>query len=632
MQLSPTKDRSFTLGVILLGLAYLAFELFFNAYGMFSVDEFWFAHRIYQYKDGLPYRDFAPYKTVLGYYLLLGPFLISKGILSTLLLVKNVLAFLNTGLLIVAALWLKRFFSPKAILCSLALLISSEIVLCYSTNIRVDLLGYWFCLFSFLCLLEKRFFFAGLLLGFGFITTQKSIWYIFASNCALAVYWLVLMRDLKTLARIVLFNVVIAAVIAAYVLFWSNFASADTVIQSVFLEARAMYHLDWYDSARKLFWSAITLYNPLLFLLWPLAILSVLVTFPNDKTYYRRLFVVTYAFALFCCLMPYKQVFPYYMQVTIPAFLFLYTAFFDWLFEIKNAKPSIKILPGKFLLWSIISLYLIVIIGVKVEFQLPDAYLIICLIPLLLGVYLTHYSRFQEWSSSFFLHLIALTIIFIGGIYPFMSFAIKVINANGTYQRANIEAINALLNDGSDYVAGIELIYNKTQPIPGMRHLMGPAIDYLYYPSEKIRPVMLPSLYEDPNVTVDSVIERLEKSSVKFYVNNYRIIALPERLRNYLTRHYEHWWGSIYLYAPLVSKGTEKVVVKFSSHYRLQANQPGSIVLDGKTYAANTILYLKKGTYTSKSTTNYRIKLIPDNKNLKLNPLFFEDESDKVIF
>lgn len=633
MQLPKIQNRSFTMILIGLSMAYLGFELFFNAYGMFSVDEFWFAHRIYQYKDGLPYRDFAPYKTVFGYYLLLFPFLFSKGILTTLLAVKNVLAVLNTLLFISAATYLKRFFSPQAILCSLALLLSSEIVLCYSTNIRVDLLGYWFCLFAFLCLLEKRFILAGLLLGLGFITTQKAIWYIFASNAALAVYWLAALRDRRSLLDIASFNLIIGLILASYLLFWSYFAGMQTVLDSVFLEARAMYHLDWYDSARKLFWSAITLYNPLLFLLWPLAILSVLVTFPDDKTYYRRLFVLTYSFALFFCLMPYKQVFPYYMQVTIPAFLFLYTVFFEWVFAIKHhPKQDLQLLGGKLTLWGIILFYLAGIIYLSVDFQLPEAYLMVCLIPLLLGAYLTTNAEVKAWSASFFLNLIGVTMIFIGGIYPLMSFVIKVIHADGRYQRAHIENINTLLSDGSDYVAGIELIYNKTQPIPGMRHLMGPAIDYLYYPSEKIRPVMLASLYEDPNVTVASVIATLQKSSVKFYVNNYRIIALPLRLKNYLNDNYEHWWGSIYLYAPKVRKGKQKMSLKFSGNYLLEADEKGKIILNGKTYTANETVYLKKGNYISKSTVRYRTKLVPDEKNLNLNPAFSEDESDKVIF
>ena len=114
-----------------------------------------------------------------------------------------------------------------------------------------------------------------------------------------------------------------------------------------------------------------------------------------------------------------------------------------------------------------------------------------------------------------------------GFIYPLTLVPVKIASLNNDYQQANVQATQALLQDGGDYVAGIELIYNKTQPIAGIRHLMGPAIDYLHAPTPQLKEVMLASLYEDPDATVDTVINALKKSSVKFYVNNYRMNALP---------------------------------------------------------------------------------------------------------
>jgi hypothetical protein len=634
-QSMPT--RYFIAGLIGLGLFYLGFELFFNRYAMLSVDEFWFAHRIYQYRDGLPYRDFAPYKTVLGYYLLLIPLLFSDGILTTLIFTKQVIALINTCILLGSSLWLTRFFSRSAILTSLSLLVSAEIVLSYSTNIRVDLLGYWFCFFSLLFLLENRFLIAGLLLGLGFITTQKALWYIFASNCALGTCWLASSRRTKTIWQGLQFNFMIVCVIALYVAFWSWLVDGKTVVNSVFYEASVMYHLDWYESARSLFWMAITLYNPLLFLLWPLTLLSVAVTYDDDNTYDHRLFVVTYAIVILLCLIPYKQVFPYYMQVTIPIFFTLYAAFFTWLFAIFQPARSLTILIGKSGLWLLLTLYIAGIIFISLAFQLPPIYLLICLIPLLLGVYLT--AQAKSKLTSVFFNLIVITLIFIGFVYPFLQFSIRLMALDGAYQKAQINAIHALLKDGSDYVAGIELIYNKTQPIAGMRHLMGPAIDYLYYPSEKLRPAMLASLYEDPNVTADSVIAAFKKSSVKFYVNNERMAALPDNIKNYLASEYEHFWGSIYLYAPKRRSGQEKFSLKFSGNYLIESAQSDAqsdaqsnhVILNGKKYATHIMYYLKKGNYTSNAHESYRLKLIPEPAALSLNPEFTQDDWKKVI-
>jgi hypothetical protein len=367
-------------------------------------------------------------------------------------------------------------------------------------------------------------------------------------------------------------------------------------------------------------------------LLWPLTLISVLVTFNNDAEYQRRLFITVYAFTILFLLLPYKQVFPYYMQVTIPVFFILYTAFADWLFELFKQKTALNILIGKNGLILALALYISLIIGAIVLFQLPEVYLIICLIPILLGVFIANTATMQQQFSTLFFNLILIAMIFVGGIYPMVLFVTKMININGAYQKANIQAINTLLQDGSDYLAGIELIYNKTQPIAGMRHLMGPAIDYLYQPSEKLRTVMLASLYEDPNATVDTVIADLKKSDVKFYVNNYRMVALPESIKNYLASEYEHWWGSIYLYAPEVAKGKQTMTLRFSGNYLITSLVPAKVMINGKKYRTNSTLYLNKGAYHSEANTAYRLKLIPEESNLITDPAFADDESDKVIF
>lgn len=630
---SNTLSRHyFILGTISLCSAYLLFELFFNAYTNFSVDEFWFAHRIYQYKNSLPYRDFAPYKTVLGYYLLLIPMLFSHGIIDTLIFIKNTIALLNTAVLLGSALWLSRFFSRSAILASLCLLILSELVLSYSTNIRVDLLGYWFCFFSLLLLLEKRYLTAGLLLGLGFITTQKALWYLLASNGALGIYWLVAARNLKFIGNIIRFNLITAAVILFYMLIWAAVADWHTVMHSIFYEASVMYHLDWYNNTRIFFWSLILFYNPLLFLLWPLTLVSVLISYDQDYSCHHRLMVIIYAFILLICLIQYKQVFPYYMQITIPLFFVLYAAFFTWLFGIFKPYTSLKIIIGKNGLWAFLWLYLTLIVSLIILLSLPESYLLICFIPLLLGFYITHKDNLSADLDRLFRHLIAICIVFMGGVYTLTLFTMKMMSIEGSYQKANINTINTLLQDGSDYVAGIELIYNKTQPIAGLRHLMGPAVDYLYMPTEKLRPVMLDSLYEDPNATVATITKALKTSSVKFYVNNYRIHALPAILLQYLASEYEHYWGSIYLYAPQISAGQKKLTIKFTGKYLIETRYTDSILLDGKRYNVNSIIYLNKGTHLSKAKKAYRLKLLPEQSRSLFDPQFQQDDLDKILW
>jgi hypothetical protein len=624
----------FVMGILALCVLYLAMTFAFNRYALLTVDEFWYAHVSYQYKTGLPYRDFSPYKTVLGYYFLLLPLLLSSlGIMPTLVFTKQLIALVNTLILLGSSVWLKRLFSAPAVLASLALLIFSETVLFYSTNIRVDLLAYWWCFFSVLFLLEKRYLLSGLLIGLGFVTSQKALWFILASNVALAAYAVVLERQATMAVKILCFNGMALLIIMAYLLFWGSFAGIAVVLHNVFYEAAAMYHLAWYDAARKSFWELILLHNPLPFLLWPLPLLSLLAT-PgtpgSDPSYERCLVVISYALTVLACLVPYKQVFPYYMQVTIPTFFLLYAAFFNWLRDIFK-QPAMCLRGGKILLRFFCGIYSGLLFFMVMRFHLPRAYLLLCLIPLVLGVYLTAGQRFRDCYARFSYALICSALVVVGVVYSVVALIPTLMAFNGAYQRANIAVINRLVAD-SDYLAGIELLYNKTQPIAGLRHLMGPAIAYLFYPAENLRPVMLASLYEDPQATAASVVSALEKSTVKFYVNNYRIRALPPTIKKYLAAQYAHWWGSIYLYAPVVNSGQRSFVLKFSGLYTLASSLPNKIRLHGKNYAVGSRLHLAKGSYFSEAEHAYRLQLQPEETLVNVDKRFQKDEWEKLIF
>jgi hypothetical protein len=484
----------------------------------------------------------------------------------------------------------------------------SDLFLTYSTNIRVDLIGYWFGLFSFLCILDKRFLIAGMLLGAGFITTQKVIWYLVASNVALLIYWLVYIRDLKSLRNMMVLNLGAISIIFLYIAIWSSVSSIGTVLDSVFREASIMYHLDSYVAGRKLYWRNIVTLNPFLFLIWPSTLISIFVTYSEDTQYKDRLLCILYAFTVLFLLIPYKQVFPYYMQVTIPVFFVLYSAFFSWALAIFRHAP-LKVLVHPSVLWSITLLYFCLLITVVYYLDLPKAYLLTVIIPFSLTAYIVYDDVIKEKIFTICLPLISITLVFIGAIYPLTLVGMKIANMDGAYQQANVHLLHSLLADGSDYVAGIELIYNKDQPVPGMRHLGLDAIHYLYAPSLKLRPMMMASLYGDPKATITSVIDHLKQSSVKFYVNNYRMRALPPEIKNYLDSSYEHFWGSIYLYAPRIMGGATYFTLKFSGNYLIETGH--HIVLNNKLYHANTLYHLEKGNYHSQSQSPFRLKLMP---------------------
>jgi hypothetical protein len=611
VRLLKTQSNSFLLALTLLCAAYLVFQFFYTSYEILCVDDFLFAHRIYDFKHALPYRDFAPYKTVLGYYILWLPMMLSHGIIQPLLNTKHLIVVINTAVIFSASFYLRHYFSKIAILLTLLLLFCAEITLVYSTNIRVDLLGYWFCLISVLLLLENKNALAGLFIGLGFLTTQKVLWYIAASDAALGVYWLSVNFRKETLKNIIVFNAACVLTVASYILFWGVIDNFQTVLSSVFYEAYLMYHSDIYDSTRKLFWTITVHNNTLLFLLAPTTLLSLLIKPAEDEAYGKRVFILVYSAVILFGLIRFKQVFPYYMVALIPVFLLLYSAFFSWLLQLIRQSQSVLVV-GKMGVWAAVILNLAILIYLVNLLSLANINLFIGLIPIIIGLTATGTPKNIYLAMRDARLEIIATIIFTGCVISLAQFINSSQLYNNHYQRTMLSLATNLLNEknGGDYVAGIEFFYNKTQPIDGMRQLDALAMTYLYHPTEKYQKLMLASFYNSA-VTKAQVLTELKKSQIKLYINNDRMRALPATIQEYLHSQYEHYWGSIYLYAPLTQAGSGQTEIKFAGKYLLEISGT-AIQLDGRDIEPDSIFELTQGQHAYAAQTSFRLKLLPN--------------------
>lgn len=237
----------------ILCLCYFGFECFITYHTALVADDFWFTHWIYQFKHHLPYRDFVPHTTVLGYYLLLPAMQQAADGLAPLYHIKLWLALINACCFFGASCWLTRFFPRNAVLCSAALLIAAEFFLSNSTHIRIDILAYWFCLAAFLLIFENKFMLAGMIFACGFCTSQKTVWFIFAANVALALDWLMYEKSWRQAKKILLMNGVFFSFVVLYLLGWSAVSSFSRVMNPTFFDAYAVYQLDLYLAARKFF-------------------------------------------------------------------------------------------------------------------------------------------------------------------------------------------------------------------------------------------------------------------------------------------------------------------------------------------------------------------------------------------
>src|SRR3990167_3255125 len=608
--------------IIALCLIYLVFQILYIPYAALSVDELWFAHHIYTYTHQLPYRDFLPYKTVLGYYLLSIPFFLSHTLLWPLYYIKDEIAIINTLLFMVTGFWLSQFFNPKAVFYSFCLIFANQLFLIYSVDLRVDMLTSWLGLISVLFILTNRSTLAGFAIALSFLISQKALWFFLATNAALGIYGLYNARHWRIVQQIIQFNVATLIPIGLYVLFWALVSSPAIVLNSVFYEGYTQAKIHWYSQIYYDCWQTILTNGPLLMMLWPLTWIGLFNQEASNPEKSRRVFITSYAFVMLFFIISYQQAFPYNMVYCMPVFLLIYPDFFSW--ALAHFRENARIFNERKLFWFL-SLFAVSIMSLTIIFALPAAYFLIALIPILLGLLL----HSKQKDITLFPAPIFIFIIFTGIVYPLLNFSIIAYNLNGHYQQSMIMLTNNLLTKEDNYFAGTPLLYNKDQAIPGLKNLIGPAISYLYTPKKNLLPIMIPSLYLTPR-TAEEVIHYLKNTSVKLYVNNYRIVMLPSTIRHYLMTEFAPFWGSIYIYAPFINKERLTFLLKFAGTYEIQSDPSAIIYIDNQKVSLNTTIQLRKGVHYSRTNQDYRLKLIPEH-SLKLNPADKNDDWYRMV-
>lgn len=616
--------RGFMWAVGILSLSYLLVELLYIPFGRMGADEFWFGHHIYEYTKKIPYRDFPPYKTVLGYYLLSIPMYFAHTVLTPLFQIKEEIALINTVLISVTAIWATRFFHYKAVILTLLIIISNQLFLVYSVDLRVDMLTSWLGLISLLLILSNRTLAAGVVLALSFLVSQKALWFFAASNMAFACYWLFAARQWQTVRTAFNFNLAILISVSLYIVFWSILSTPSSVLHSLFYEAYTQSKITWYSKIYYNCWMTIMRNGPLLVLLWPLTWLS-LFTPSSDKTKKQRIFIAAYSSVMMLFILTYQQAFPYNMVFALPVFFVLYADFFSFLLKIFN-QNILAHLNEKVVFWFT-SLCSIAMLGVNCILNLPIAYFAIAAIPICLGLYI----RQRPHPLSTLPTIIWGLILCSGILYPLTRFSVLIPSLSGHYQQEMIITMNKLLQNGDGYVGGIPFLYNKNQPVPGLKNLISPAVSYLYKPNPELLPVLIPSLYLEPR-TMQQVLTDLNNMQVKLYVNNYRMLILPKNIKKFLRAEYQYYGNSIYLYAPKISAGHHTKRIKFSGDYQLQTT--AQIKIDNRVVKPNTIITLDAGTHDFKSKSEFRLKLKPSNseaKSLQQQDLWYETTANILI-
>lgn len=634
----PLQKSSSTSWIVCLCLLYLLVQTIYLPFAIFSDDDLWLAFHTYQFHDALPYRDFAPYKTVLGYYVLLLPLSLFHGVILPLINTKLFLALLNTVFFLLSARWLTRYLSPAGVLLSLSLILFSSLFLSYATEIRVDMLAYWCCLFGALWIISGRMVLAGLFLSTAFLISQKAFWHIAAIDVGL---WVILFSKDRwfSVRSFGFFHLALIIPLMSYIAIWAALSSMHTVLHSMFYEAYLVSALESYNAFRAAFWQMSLTNNPIFFMLFPITLWSVLTAEsdsapnradkPREDGYAQRLFLFVYGFILTLWTISYKQPFLYNMIVLVPAYFLLYAAFFDWLCKLFHSTASTLLISKKSLM-ILTGCYLTALIVTICYFSLPVIYVTMGLVPLFLTRYLLCQPEAQFSSKPTTIAILTAVILLLGIIFPVTRFVGSLDEMNGTYQKDMLFLAHQLTQNEGDYVAGVALFHDKASAIPGLKHLCLSALEYLYQPNDTLRRTMtLSSLYFSPN-NPDEIIAALKQSNIKFYVNNNRFVQLPEKIKTYLQSEYQHFWGSIYLYAPTFHANQTRIHLKFTGKYRLVSDT--TVNIDHKKISPNASVTFVKGSHRASATQAYRLQWLPDTLVYSLLPEHHDDTWERMLF
>lgn len=605
--------------MIVISILYFLIELFQISYQRIECDEFWFAHHIVQYLYNLPYRDFLPYKSPFGYYLLAPPFLLMPHVFYTLWLTKLEIVILDTIFIYCTGVMLRRFYQPVIVCVTLCVLVFNQSFLIYSGVLRPDILSCWFSLFAIMFIFNNRILYAAIFSAVAFLISQKAACYIVACNLAMAVALLSPGYRLSTIRHVFLFNTIIVIITFIYLGAWAAISSWHVVIDSFFYEAYILATLDYYSPALYYGWQVVLAKVGWLFLFWPLIGLSFLnVPLHNHL---HKLRVTVFATTVFVFVFLYKQPFSYNMALAFPAFFVIYPELFSWIFDVlktTSTHNTMTVSQKRVIFWYV-SLYTIIISSIGIVFGLPQLIFLIAA-AISLGVDLYFYPIKQQWFSS----LIIVSIAMFAFILPVSAYYYTLAELDGSYQRKNIQFASQLLSNNEGYVAGTPFIFNRSQPISGLRNLITPSIEYLYDPSDRLVPILNKSL-ELEATTPDKIIQQLESTPVKLYINNYRIHYLPSSIRDYLDSHFRHYSGSVYLYSPIIQAGSSQFNLSFSGRYAVDCNpqrvghacSSGSRVeIDQRSYTIGSIVALPAGAHLSHADTTYSLNFIPENVDL----------------
>ncbi|NBX85308.1 MAG: hypothetical protein EBQ95_06865 [Gammaproteobacteria bacterium] len=542
------KMTPYAWGLVFIFFIYFLIEWIYIHYNAMTMDDLWLTYHNLEYLHHLPYRDFSPYKTVLGYYLLLPPLMIYPD-------TTGIASFIHIKLWLVC-------------LNTLGLIALSLWMQKFYTTRAI-------CLTMGLMIFSHVFIFSSseVRVDFlSFICATASVFLIYEN------------RFFKSGLCIGLGFCICQKII------WFLLATQCAFTMLGFIQER-----NWVYFKK-------VLYFHIGFCMLLFAYICFWTSISNLRTVLQSIFIEPYLLNTTHYNLNFFQLRVVNFSNHFYWIMFIaFSIYYLW----RYAKPT----PIFEITYTIVICFFIL------TAKMPFNYLYMAFIPMLCILIPKTIMAMDEHQYLKFLNkdfgiMIAILLLFQALCFHFFITPTWVI-VDGHFQAYMMQMANELLEPSDQYLAGNFLLPQKKQGVSGIRHLDSSVILYLHTQYPDLYPVMeLKSLYYAPTST-SKIVADIQKNPVKLYIDNPQFHHMIKILQPFLHQQYQHFWGSIFLYAPVVNAGKQDVEIKFTGLYRIQSSTP--IQLNGHGYAANTYIHLHKTHYQSNASSSYRLVLVPQS-------------------
>ena len=168
-----------------------------------------------------------------------------------------------------------------------------------------------------------------------------------------------------------------------------------------------------------------------------------------------------------------------------------------------------------------------------------------------------------------------------------------VMQRDSTAQRRTIAIADRILSPEDRYLAGMEMIWTRAQHPPELAWLDTPT---------------LAALTNAPSAEIEQLVEKLRLSPPRLLILNYRLLNLPEPVRQQLVTTYSHRGDCVYVYAPPFHPG--RIEVRIGGTYRLESR--GAVRIASARVRPGDPIRLAAGAHHAEAAESFRLHLIPD--------------------